>query len=365
MNTETMTAAVLGGGAGARAAAAEMALAGWNVRLWDLPEFLEEVADLLGDHHLQVDGEVEGRAELQTVTGDIEEACEGASTVLIVSQAAGHRPIAEELARAVTYDQQVLVMPGSTGGALEVARIIRDERGFAPTVAETATLPWAARSHGVRGVTIAHRVGLVKLAALPAQHTRAVVTRLKPVFPGLRQAENVLETSLSNGNPVIHPAVMLLNAAWVERVEGGWEFYAEGVTPAVARLIEALDAERLALGAAMGLELLPEPEMSLRQGYSRVDDYLIAYRDGPGFQDLGGPETLEHRYLTEDVAYGMVTLLELANVFGVEMPTMQSLVQIASVLLGCDYCEDAARGLSDLGLDGMTAAEILAFCEGE
>ncbi|MGC9319506.1 MAG: NAD/NADP octopine/nopaline dehydrogenase family protein, partial [Armatimonadota bacterium] len=326
------------------------------------PDFLEGLADLLGDHHLEVDGQVEGRADLQLVTGDIGEACGGASLVLIVSQAAGHRPIAEELAPVVTYDQTVVAMPGSTGGALEVASVIDAERGFAPTVAETATLPFAARSHGQRGVTIRHHVKLVKLGAFPPGEAPAIVRRLRPIFPGLRAADSVLETSLSNGNPVIHPAVTLLNAAWIERVEGGWEFYHEGVTPAVARLIEAADAERLALGEAMGLELLPEPEMSVEQGYSRVPDYLIAYRDGPGFQDLGGPESLEHRYITEDVAYAMVTWLELAEVFGVPMPVMEGIVRLSSVLLGCDYLAEPARGLAELGLAGMSAEEIVAHC---
>ncbi len=364
MTADDRTLAVLGGGAGARAAAAELALAGWQVRLWDLPEFIDGIAPLLSDHHLEVDGLTEGHAELQLVTDDVHDACEGVSLVLIVAQAAGHRPIAEALAAAVTYDQTVVVMPGSTGGALQVAQIITDARGFAPTVAETATLPCAARTRGERGVTINHRVKLVKLAALPTSATRRVVRDLKPAFGGLQAAASVLETSLSNGNPVIHPAVMLLNAAFVERVEGDWEFYADGVTPAVARLIEDLDEERLALGRAMGLDLLPEPEMSLHQGYSKVADYLVAYRDGPGFQDLGGPDSLRHRYLTEDVAFALVTWLELAQVFGVAMPTAEAVVSIASSVLDEDLRGSPARGLHALGLAGMSAEQIIAYCRG-
>lgn len=364
MTPESQTAAVLGGGAGARAAAAELALKGWSVRLWDLPEFLEEVEDLLGDHHLQVDGLSEGRVELETVSDDIRVACERASLVLIVAQSAGHRGIAEELARAVTYDQAVVVMPGGTGGALEVRRVIADETGLggAPTVAETSTLPFAARSHGQRGVTIRHRVKHVKLAAIPASETRRIAGMLRPVFPGIREAKSVLETSLSNGNPVIHPAVMLLNAAFIERVNRPWQFYEEGVTPAVARVIEALDTERLALGAALGLDLVSEPEMSVRQGYSDVPDYLVAYRDGPGFQQLGGPDSLEHRYLTEDVAYAMVTWLELGEVVGVELPTIEAVVRLASEVLDRDFRGEPARGLDALGLAGMSAEQIVQFC---
>jgi len=362
--TDTRTVAVLGGGAGGRAAAAELALAGWTVRLWDLPQFLAEVGDLLADHHLEVDGLSEGRADLELVTDDIRDACEGATLILIVTQSAGHRPIADELSRAVTRDQAVVVMPGGTGGALQVRKVITDDNGpdNVPTVAETSTLPFAARSHGKRGVTIRHRVELVKLAALPAGETRRIASMLRPVFPGIREARSVLETSLSNGNPVIHPAVMLLNAAFIERVEDGWEFYEEGVTPAVARLIEALDEERLALGEAMGIELLREPEMSVRQGYSTVSDYLVAYRDGPGFQGLGGPDSLQHRYLTEDVAWAMVTCLELGELFGVELPTMEAVVRIASEVLDEDFRGRSVRSLAALGLAGMTADEVVKFC---
>ena len=166
---------------------------------------------------------------------------------------------------------------------------------------------------------------------------------------------------LSNGNPVIHPAIMLTNTGLIQRVGGDWEFYADGVTPAVADLIQAVDEERLALGRAVGVDLLPEPEMCLRQGYSDSADYLECYRDGAGFQGLGGPASLEHRYLTEDVACGLVTMLELGEVFGVKLPTIAAVVQITSALLGRDLRAESRRGLAKLGLAGMSAEEIVAY----
>ena len=133
--------------------------------------------------------------------------------------------------------------------------------------------------------------------------------------------------------------------------------------PAAADLIRALDEERLALGRAMGLALITEPEMSRRQGYSEHDDYLRAYRDGPGFQKLGGPATLQHRYLTEDVACGLVTMLELGEVFGVALPTMSAVTQLASTLLHRDLRAESIRGLAHLGLGGMTGEDIIELCE--
>ncbi len=357
-----MNAAVLGGGAGARASAAELALAGWRVRLWDLPEFAGNLTALAADPVLRVTGRTEGVAPLDAVPEGIGEAVEGADFIVVVTQAQGHAPIAERLAPVIGAEQTIVVMPGSTGGALEMRRIIGEARGLAPTIAETATLPYAARSEGERGVRVIHHVALVKLAAIPASETGRVIEALRPVFRGLAAAANVLETMLSNGNPVIHPAVMLLNAGLVERSGGEWEFYEEGVTPAAADLIQAVDEERLALGREIGLDLIPEPEMSRRQGYSEHDDYLRAYRNGPGFQNLGGPATLQHRYLTEDVACGLVTMLELGEVFGVALPTMTAVTQLASALLGRDLRAESARGLAHLGLAGMTGEEIIELC---
>lgn len=356
-------AAVLGGGAGARASAADLALNGWRVRICELPRFAENIAGLVAEPSLTITGVEEGEVQLDSVGVDLAQACEGADVILVVTQALAHAEIAELLAEVVTEEQIVVVNPGSTGGALEFAHILRGKRGSAPTIAETSTLTYAARVTDDRGVLIRRRVKLVKTAALPATETERVVSLLKPVFPGLVPAQNVLETMLSNGNPVIHPAIMLANAGLIQRMGGDWEFYAEGVTPAVADLIRASDEDRLALGRAVGVDLLPEPEMCLRQGYSDSADYLQCYRDGAGFQGLGGPASLEHRYLTEDVACGLVTMLELGEVFGVELPTIAAVVRITSVLLGRDLRAESRRGLDKLGLAGMTAEEIVRHCQ--
>ena len=355
--------AVLGGGAGARAVAADLSLQGCSVRLWDLPRFFESLRHLQQDPTLSVKGVVEDRAILDLVTEDIALACEGAHVIFVVTQALAHAEIATALRPVIREGQLIVVNPGSAGGALEFAQVLSDCGAPMPTIAETATLTQACRVTGEHGVMIRLRVGLVKIAALPASGTQAVLEMLGPVVPSLVTAKNVLETMLSNGNPVIHPAIMLLNASTVERSQGAWEFYEEGVTPAVATVMEAVDRERLALARALGLELLPEPEMSRRQGYSEHADYLRAYRDGLGFQGLGGPDTMEHRYLTEDVSCALVTFLELAEVCGVDMPVTGSIVQLASTILRRDLLAESRRGLRALGLGEMNREQILSYVQ--
>ena len=122
---------MLGGGAGARAAAADLALNGWRVRMWELPRFGDNVKALMQEPRLTVTGVEEGEVQLDSIGVDLAQACEGADVILVVTQALGHAEIAELLAEVVTDEQIVLVNPGSTGGALEFAQILREKRGSA------------------------------------------------------------------------------------------------------------------------------------------------------------------------------------------------------------------------------------------
>ena len=133
-----------------------------------------------------------------------------------------------------------------------------------------------------------------------------MLAKLQAVWPQAEAARNVLQTTLQNANPILHPAIMLLNAARIENTGGDFLFYTEGVTPASARLIETLDGERIALGRALGVEVVPDPELGLRQGYLSEATYLKGYNQGIGFAGSRAPSSLEFRYLTEDVPYGLV-----------------------------------------------------------
>ena len=146
----------------------------------------------------------------------------------------------------------------------------------------------------------------VYLAALPRAGTDRLYDLVKDVWPAVEKAESVFQTTLQNGNPVIHPAVTLLNAALLERTGGDFLFYEEGVTESVGRLIEAVDNERLAIAAALGVTILSEPALGVRQGYMREENYSTGYSTAPGFLGISAQPQLDHRYLTEDVGYSLI-----------------------------------------------------------
>ena len=201
----------------------------------------------------------------------------------------------------------------------------------------------------------------VYLAALPRPGTDRLYALVRDVWPAVEPAESVFQTTLQNGNPVIHPAVTLLNAGLLERTGGRFLFYEEGVTESVGRLIEAVDSERLAIAAALGVTILSEPALGVRQGYMREENYSTGYSTAPGFLGIAAQSRLDHRYLTEDVGYSLVFLSDLAVRLDVPTPVIDSVIAIASVVLARDFRAEGKRTMTTLGLDDMSPEQLAAI----
>ena len=347
--------AVLGAGGGGRASAYHLAARGLQVNLWEAPAFARNLEDL--EDALRLDGDPASPAALALVTTDLPQAIAGAGLIVACVQRGSHRTIGQALVDCLTDDQILLLNPGSLGGALEISALFRRAGRPQPLIAETSTLAHCARPVP-GGVRILLEVEFVRLAALPAAHTEHIFAALQPLYPFFSAAHSVLETGLYNGNPVLHPAIALLNAAGIENNDGTFRFYGDGMSPAVAKVIAAVDAERQALGRAFGFDVLPEPATSLRQRYGPSDDYLTCYRDSEIFCPLLAPATLDHRYMHEDVGEGLITWLALADVAGVRLPTVEALVTLAETVTGRDYRAEKAQRLETLGLAGKSLAEM-------
>src|SRR6516164_5576056 len=249
---------ILGGGNTAFSAAANLTLSGHLVTLCELPTFPHTVDPIQSTRRIDLDGVAnKGSAYLVKVTTNFAEALAVNDLVLIIVPAYAHRPFAEACAPHLRSDQIVVLMPG-TLGSLEFARILRERRSVAEVIlAETDTAPYVCRK---MAPAAAHIWGVVKslgLAVFPAVHSERVRDRLALIFPGIRLYPHVLACGLSAMNPVVHPAGVLLNAGRIEYARGDFYFYEEGVTPAVCRLIYAVDRERRAVARALDVELPP------------------------------------------------------------------------------------------------------------
>jgi opine dehydrogenase len=354
--------AVLGGGNGGLATAADLALKGFPVRLYSSYE--ETIAPIAAQGGLELEvlpssGLKGGFARLERATTDIAAAVAGADVILVVTPAPSQRRYAEKVAPHLRRGQVVVLNPGSFGGSLEFSQVLA-ARGAPPvTVAETECLIYAGRKKGPTHMWIrGYKKGL-RLAAFPARETARVLSLLRQAYPDLAEADSVLETGLSNPNPIIHIPIMILNAARIE-APGDFLFYWEGVTPAVGRVIEALDAERLAVGEALGVPLRSAYEQDLEwyghQG-THGDNIYETHVNNPIYQWSLAPTSFEHRYLTEDTPYGLVPIEDLGRRLGVPTPRLSAAIEYVSLLTRRDL-RRGARTIEKLGLADLSPAEL-------
>ncbi len=357
-----MKISILGSGNGGCAAAADWSLAGFQVSLFDFEAFPENIRAVKEQGGIHAEGDIAGFAAVDYAGHEIDRALDKADVIMMIGPAFSTRAFAEAIRPHVSEGQMIIVCPGSCGGALEVRKTLQ---GHVDTdqviIAETATLPYACRMTGPGRVKIFLKlVGGLYLAALPAVKTDEALDVFRYVYPGASAARNIFQAMLQNANPIIHPAVTLLNTALIERTAGDFFFYEDGVTPAVGNLIEGLDKERIAIGRALQVEILSDPAIGIQQGYMLSEDYRTGYSTAPGFRGIKAQSKLDHRYLNEDVGYGLVFMSELGTVLGVGTPLMDAVIEIASSVMGRDYRSERARNLASLGLRPSSAAELLA-----
>jgi opine dehydrogenase len=355
--TEGMpTVCVAGAGAGGLAMAGHLALLGCPVRLYNRSEArINPIRDMGG---IQVSGVLSGFARIPFVTTDPAQAVAGADLIMVVIPAIGHREMATRLGPFLTDGQVVLLNPGRTGGAMEFANVLREKKypGH-PIVAEAQTLLYACRDINPGSVHVFSIKNAVPVAALPAYLTPDVLALTRKSLPYFVAGDNVLKTSMDNIGSIFHPALTLLNAAWIEDTHGDFDYYLEGASPSVTSILEAMDKERVAIGAALGIGCHSAREW-LYLAYGATGDNLYeAIQSNPGYIGIKAPNRLEHRYITEDVPMSLVPMASIAEQLGVKVPAIRSVIHLASLLHERDYWAEG-RTVEKLGLAGMNVEQI-------
>ena len=358
--------AVLGGGNGAFCAAADLTLRGFEVRLWEFPEFKHTIEPVIAAGGIAMRGVAgEGFARPASVSTDIQSTLDGAQLVLVIVPAEAHKPVARACAPYLSSQHTILLMPGCCGGSLEFfnelnASVFNQNI----SIAETTSLIYAVKKENGNSIWTRGLKRNLPLAAFPASQTGQVRDLVSRVYDLFYPAQNVLETSFHNLNHIVHPPGMLANLGFIEgTTEQDWHFYRDGYTPGTARLAERMDAERLEIVRAFNLPGVSVQD-TLNAYYSyqgvRGETLYELFSTSPVHAPALGPKTTHHRMLTEDVPYGLVPLTSFADLAGVPTPTMHAVISTASVINKADYLR-AGRNVENLGLGGMSPEEILQY----
>jgi len=349
-----MEIAVLGGGHGCWAAAADLSEQGHNIRLWrrDAQAFapvLQTAQIKLKDYK----GERVVRIALPTL--DIAQAVRGAELILIPSPATAQADIARAIAPHLT-DGQVVFLPPGTFGSYVMSQIVHKAGNYADlSWAETGTLPWLTRKHAPDTTTISVRATRLPTGVYPAKnaaHAHAVIQR---AFAVIEPCENALSAALMNAGPIIHPPLILMNAAPLQHFPA-WDIHNEGTQPAVRAVTNKLDAERIAIREALGYAA---PHFPLSDHYEN-DQWMY----GDGHQKLVDSgdwrehiDLHTHRYMVEDTVMGLAFLASVADWMQLDAPVAKGLLAIAGAILGRDL-RQSDRTLAALGLTHLSPSDM-------
>ncbi|UFN47890.1 NAD/NADP octopine/nopaline dehydrogenase family protein [Roseomonas sp. OT10] len=349
-----MRVGILGAGAVAYGSAAFLCANGHEARLWSPSGRRTEA--LAAGAPLVSEGVVAGEFH-PVIAGSCAAALDGADVALVALPANGYRMVLEAMAPHLRPGQVVIVSAHASFGALYLSRLLA-ARGLELPIVALSTTVLRARQTSPTRVRVATLRGKVDMATVPAAAAAEGLAACNALF-GERflPRADLLAVALSNVNPQSHLALALCNFTRMEKGEAWGQ--SEHMTESVGRLLEAVDAERLAIAAAFGREV-----RSMRQHYSLTyglpdapvaeSARILAARDAPTL----GPATIQTRYTLEDVPFGLVPLAWLGRLAGVPVPLHEAGIALFSALYGRDLAaeNDLLPALEAQGL----AEEILA-----
>ena len=359
----TEKVAVLGGGNGSFAMASDLSLLGFEVRMWS--RFPEEFNEIRSTRTIKVRGPIiQEDAHIACVTEDIGEAVDGVDLICSPIPAFTQESIAECLGPHLEDGQVVFLSPGSFGTVV-MATYFR-EAGYWKdiTLAENGTLPYLARKVSPSEVSITTKAIHLPTGVFPAERTEEAIARIRTFFPAVVGIENALSGALMNAGPIIHSPLVVLNTGPIEYLPE-FDIHNEGTTPSIRRIISMLDNERIAVREGFGFKPNHYP---LEDYYdeTRPNEWMYPREAKRQLMESGRwrePVDYQHRYVTEDIAYGLAFLVSVGDYIGVPTPIARSLLTLAGAVTDIDY-RKTGRTLESMGLADKSPQELSQFLEG-
>lgn len=350
-----MKIAILGSGAIGLASAAILAARGHAPVVWSPSG--AGTAGWPADPEVTASGALAGRWRIDAAT-DIAAALDGAGAVLLAVDAGGHVPVMQAAAPHLTPGVPFIIGAAHSLGAVYLSQLLAARGAVLPIVSWNTTLATAHKT-GPLAVDIRTVRPRIEAAVMPSRSADEALALCRALAGAtIEPRPDALAIAfLSNANPVFHVPVCLLNLARIEHGET-WAPYAE-TTPAIGRLMEALDAERIAVAAAYGATIHSVNEHFHRSfriplgPMAEMNATLHASGRGPK-----GPRSIDHRYLAQDISYGLVFAAEAGRRAGLAMPVHDAAITLATAATGRDY-RALNTLLPRLDLDALTPDALL------
>lgn len=358
MTDNTLT--IFGAGGTGHAMAAYFTACGLAVCLCDTEEYTPRFHAIRDNEGIDLQGNSgkNGRIMPALVTTDFAAAMAHSRRVFICAPATRHEEIASRCAPHAKEDHIICISNGNLGSP--VFKRIFDEAGAPESVifAELAGNLGSCRLLDNAVAVIALPMGGKTVSAFPACDTPKVIEAFSNVIP-MSPAANIFEGALNCPNVLIHLAGSILNATSVEKMGKSFCFFTHGVSNVAQTCIAAVEKERDALLNKLGFAIYDSHaafigEIMDKEGHPELDE----------FRTLDGPDSMQHRYISEDAIAGVSLMLSLGEEYDIPMPVQSAFMAIASAVNGEDYYAKG-RTLANLGMKGLTIDALTRKLVGE
>ena len=389
------TVAVLGGGAVGKTVAADCVLGGNHVRICDLEPFanntLKDVEKtgitLKGIQKNKYGFHRSGTAHFDLITTDVAEAVKGCKLIIVAVPSVAHDAFFEKLVPVLEDGMIIHIIPDNFG-SLKLRKKMRELGSDNKVIiGGWSSAPYGTRVETEGGVMtsemwLVYRALTLRGASLPSTDQEIFLESSKYLgcFDSITQGDGptggntVMDIGFSNVNPVLHCPGTLLGVGVMENwgiIYGGndkytYSIYSHAYCKSIAEVQYAFFLEECELAEKMGVGIQKYPKKNFMSRTSILgpeymgDDCIVPFDEQWQTGYGTGPFTINNRYITEDIPVGCHIYHELGEKYGVKTPVIDSMITLASVMVGQDFYANGLT-LDELGIGHLDKDELLDY----
>ncbi|MGV9173966.1 MAG: NAD/NADP octopine/nopaline dehydrogenase family protein [Promethearchaeia archaeon] len=350
-----MNFSVIGAGSGGRAFASYLSSKGHFVSVYN--RSYSRIGDIQECKGIKASGELSGFYPIPVATQDLEVALADADIICIVVPASAHSSIAKKIAPFLKHGEIIILNPGRTFGSIEFTQIIQQERGELDIlVGETQTLFFTSREMEKNGVKILKIKNSVDFSTFPSNNVHSAYDPLKDIFPQWVPKNDYFEVTLHNIGMLLHPTISLLNSGPIDYGKQ-FNFYKEGATSRICQILKEIEREINRIYERLGLNCYRFCKWA-KDAYGIVANSIYeCIQKIKAYDPITSPKQLVTRYFTEDVSTGLVPLSSLGKYFGIQTPTIDSIIHLSSLICGIDFRKEG-RTVEKLKIGDLITSRV-------
>ena len=242
-----MKIAIIGGGNGGYAAAADLTKNSHEIYFWQRSKDSSKALIKNKNIILMQDQKGKNRIKIHKICNTISTAVQNSEVIIILLPAFAQKDIAKKIKPHIENNQIIFLPPGSFGSWI----FMKEIKNKTISYAESGTLPYLTRKKNINTVAITTRASKLPTGIYSNMGHKRIIQVLKNIYPSVVYCGDVLSGALMNAGPIIHPPLIIFNIGPLEHFNK-WDIHNEGTQESIQKVMFKLDNERILIRKKLG-----------------------------------------------------------------------------------------------------------------